>query len=52
MDHKSISLQFENMSDDEELKDLIDSRTNRASEMQFESKTVNDFLCATLDMFP
>lgn len=47
------SYNLEKMSDDEELKeDLIDLRTNRTLEMQFESKTLEEFWCAALDMFP
>uniref|UniRef100_UPI00358EB4CC protein FAM200C-like n=1 Tax=Myxine glutinosa TaxID=7769 RepID=UPI00358EB4CC len=47
------SYNMEKMSYDEELKeDLIDLRTNRALEMQFESKTLEVFWCAALDMFP
>uniref|UniRef100_UPI00358E7D1C protein FAM200C-like n=1 Tax=Myxine glutinosa TaxID=7769 RepID=UPI00358E7D1C len=47
------SYNMEKMSNDEELKeDLIDLQTNRALEMQFESKTLEEFWCAALDMFP
>ena len=47
------SYNLEKMSDDEELKeDLIDLRTNRTLEMQFESKNLEEFRCAALDMFP
>uniref|UniRef100_UPI00358EA82C protein FAM200C-like n=1 Tax=Myxine glutinosa TaxID=7769 RepID=UPI00358EA82C len=47
------SYNMEKMSNDEELKeDLIDLRTNRALEMQFESNTLEEFWCAALDMFP
>lgn len=42
------SYNMEKMSNDEELKeDLIDLRTNRALEMQFESKTLEEFWCST-----
>ena len=47
MDHESYNLQ--KMSDDEELKeDLIELQTNRALEMQFESKTLEEFWCSAL----
>ena len=47
------SYNLQKMSDDEELKeDLIELRTNRALEMQFESKTLEEFWCSALDVFP
>lgn len=46
------SYNLEKMSDDEGLKeDPIDLRTNQALEMQFESKTLEEFWCAA-QMFP
>ena len=41
------------MSDDEELKDdLIELRTNRVLEMQFESKTLEQYWRLAMDAFP
>ena len=41
------------MSDDEKLKDdLIELRAIRVLEMQFEEKTLEQFWCLAMDMFP
>ena len=41
------------MSDDEELEeDLIDLWTNRTFEMQFESKTLEEYWCSEIDVLP
>ncbi|CAM1323965.1 ZBED8 (predicted) [Pycnogonum litorale] len=47
------SFNLDNMSDDGELKeDLIELCTNRVLEMQFESKTLEEYWCLAMDMFP
>lgn len=49
----SYNLDYTCMSDDEKLKDdLIELRTNRVLEMQFESKTLEQYWCLAMDMFP
>ena len=46
------SCSLDNTSGDEELKgDLIDRRTNRTLEMEFESKTLEEHKCSTMNMF-
>ena len=47
------SFNLDKMSDDEELKeDVIELCSNHAPEMQFESKTLEEYWYSAMDMFP